>query len=133
MKCCKIAAGILLWLLCAMIVIGCTSVKAPADADAAKSRILECGWDLSYVENAAELSDLADAFNFDCEGKLTAYLIAKDADETTVLELLFFESERDAESALATLSDQLPDSYRCGRSGCQIWYGRKSAVGKYLG
>ncbi len=132
MRSCKTAAGILLLLLSATILIGCVSVKAPTDIDAAKARILDCGWDLSYTENAGELSNLASGFNFDCEGKLTAYLIAKDSEGTTILEVLFFESERDAESALNMLENQLSDSYRCGRSGCQIWYGTKSAVSTYL-
>lgn len=108
----------------------------PADADAAKAKILGLGWNLSYIEDSAELSDLAAGFDFECEDGLSAYLIAKDSGNAAVLEVLFFCSETDASTAVEMLAGKLsdPDGYDCyGRFGSQVWYGTESAVKMYLG
>ncbi len=133
MRCCKIAAGLLFLLLTAILLSACASPEPPAEPDAAKSRMLDLGWNLSYIEDSAELSDLVSGFDFDCKDGLTAYLVAKDNQETTLLEVLFFRSENDARSALEMLSGKLSDPDTYGSSGSQVWYGTKSAVSKYLG
>lgn len=116
----------------ALCLMSCQQKSAPEDLDSAIAKILNCGWDLSYTDNSSDLDELLENFNFTCEGKLTAYLVAKDEEEETVLEVFFFELEADAKEAEKIVSAQISNSNRYGRSGCQIWYGTESAVALYL-
>ena len=125
--CAVLSAVIALFVACAS-----PAPVAPADADAAKARILDLGWNLSYTEDAAELSALVSGFDFDCKEGLIAYLVAKDGGDAVLLEVLFFQSEADAASAKEMLAEKLSDSATYGRSGSQVWYGTKAAVEKYL-
>ena len=121
-------------LICAAFSACAESPAATPDSpDAAKARILELDWNLSYTEDANELSELVSGFDFDCKNGLRAYLVAKDGSDVGVLEVLFFESETDARSAQDRLAERLSDSFTCGRSGAQVWYGSERAVEKYLG